>query len=474
MSVQTFCIDFGSSFTKVGLRIGPSEPSWLIEHKALDLDPLHVCVPTVIAVDQSTLFEKAIWGAKAVDLVDGNGVKVYRNWKPLLFASTTSTLGPLETLLSSADFASLAEKYAVPREDLERLRTEARTPRKSVTSKEDHSAGLDTAIRSVAVTFFRELRRLVLDSCAERRVPAADKIPARVCVPEFCHEEDGGITQPERRILEILSEAGWKLIPDRDKPVLSEPEANAIGVLTGGSNAIWQPLRRNGEWVVNLGEMFKQGPLGDAIRAKRTTYFVMLIDVGTYTTDYAYLRFDTDGAFDNRPSVFDRSIPLGVRNLDEAVQAALPPQKAEWFRRVETRKREACKNLIYTEAQPYATRNKQLGDIGNASEMPIIREVVSGFAYDLADRTDEFCVDSQINQLDAVILTGGGNNIPAVQEALTALVKRLGGPSCSICVPERPRTSPRTSAKTTISRQLIRGATAIGGASVYFERGDYY
>ena len=90
----------------------------------------------------------------------------------------------------------------------------------------------------MAVEFFGHLRTKVLESAARiERGTDVSKIPVRICIPAFAESKSGGIA-PEISDLfcDILKKAGWT--PDCDRPVLTEPMANAIGILTGGKNVV--------------------------------------------------------------------------------------------------------------------------------------------------------------------------------------------------------------------------------------------
>src|SRR2546423_15547448 len=92
--------------------------------------------------------------------------------------------------------------------------------------------------------FFERLRGFVLAACDRLGVGDPADVPVRVAVPAFATR-----AHPGTQVLELaLRKAGWALHPDRG--LLSEPYANAIGVLTRGANVL-QPTGR-----LHLADMF--------------------------------------------------------------------------------------------------------------------------------------------------------------------------------------------------------------------------
>ena len=67
---------------------------------------------------------------------------------------------------------------------------------------------------------------------------------------------------------------------------------------------------------------------------------------------------------------------------------------------------------------------------------------------------------------DDVILSGGGNYIPALQNALHAGAVKMFGSACRVRVPPN---SPVHSSKLLLTNEQVRGGSAIGGCSVYFD-----
>src|SRR5712672_2560512 len=75
-------IDFGSAFTKVALRHEPDEPSKILDEPSLNLDTSRICIPTIAASVVRSGATRWAFGVDAAGLKTGNGIRVYRNWKP--------------------------------------------------------------------------------------------------------------------------------------------------------------------------------------------------------------------------------------------------------------------------------------------------------------------------------------------------------------------------------------------------------
>src|SRR5262245_46984861 len=86
MQQMRLCVDFGSAYTKVALRPDWDAPTQLLKEEKLNLDELHVCVPTVVARVKRGDETQWAWGLTAAGMKEGNGIKVYRNWKQRFFS----------------------------------------------------------------------------------------------------------------------------------------------------------------------------------------------------------------------------------------------------------------------------------------------------------------------------------------------------------------------------------------------------
>ncbi|MDY3560233.1 hypothetical protein R5W23_001459 [Gemmata sp. JC673] len=470
MAGELFCIDFGSSYTKVALRPGINGRARLIPHPTNTESGEGFCFPSAALADRRGSATRYLFGAEAGRTNLTDGVDSRRNWKPELFTSRDAAPIVLEeglgALLASPAFGALVRQYRVPHQEVDALRAlyqaanafAVRPPAAPLARGATEPA---TDAVELAVAYFRDLRKKVLETAT--RFPGhaqADRFPTRLCVPAF--GETGEIA-PETRALftDILGRAGWPV--DAECPLISEPVANVIGVLSEGENVVWEP--RAGDEQVNLGRMLRHGPLVKAYRAARKQFALLICDIGSYTADFALVRFQTTGDPDLRPAVSQQSVPLGIAALDDRVRVTLPTAKAGWWQSASNAAREGCKRSLYVERKAYATRNRELGDIGTPAELSAVDDCLSAFGAELGRVFRKFCDRHAVRTCDEVVLTGGGNHIPALREGLLAAVAGYFNTGYLVRVP--PGTRVR-SEKAILTPEQVRGGSALGGCSVYF------
>ena len=471
MARQLFCIDFGSSYTKVGYRAGVNSQTQLIPHADNTESDEAFCFPSAVLVDDRGASRRYLFGSEVGRQKLPAGMVPKRNWKPDLF--TTAEAAPivleegLDALLASDDFSSLVRRYRVAQAEVDALmalyRAAGMFARRSTLGRPAGSPRGEPApdLVTMAVAYFRDLRQKVIET-AEHLPGAEDpaRIPTRLCVPAFGN--DGQIPQATCELFQsILSRAGW--VVDEECPLIAEPVANVIGVISEGENVTWRP--RPYEEHVNLGRMFHHGPLIKAYRAGREQFAILVCDIGSYTTDFAVIQFRTNEDPDLRPVILQTSIPLGIAALDDRVASALPPHKTRWLQNAAGRRRELCKRAMYVDRQAYATI--EVGDIGDSTEREAIDDCLGGFGTEITRAFQEFCVKHSITACDEVVLTGGGNHIPTLRHALLAAMAMRFGTGYLVRVPPGTRTR---SAKAVLTPEQVRGGSALGGCSVYFDR----
>jgi len=249
--------------------------------------------------------------------------------------------------------------------------------------------------------------------------------------------------------------------------LVTEPYANAIGVLTKGKNCVL----RSG--TINLGGMFAQGPLLTVLKepALHPTYRALVIDVGAFTTDFAGIEVNPNGGpvsdIDGALSVTQHSVPVGVSNLDAQVAAALGSEKGRFVFDLPHIEQEAFRRNVYSEGKPYATNVH--GRIGAGAEGEAIRDALQTFGRQLASAVAEFCDGRPPAAMQELILSGGGAGIPAVRDALQLAAQAGGNPYVKTHAPAlRKAAGGPPVAK--LDPELSRGGSAVGGSSLYFER----
>ncbi|MBY0457518.1 MAG: hypothetical protein K2V38_09295, partial [Gemmataceae bacterium] len=198
------------------------------------------------------------------------------------------------------------------------------------------------------------------------------------------------------------------------------------------------------------------------------------IDVGAFTTDFTALTVDTGGKLTEDPEdalfIREHSVPLGVGDLDQRVLEVLPEAQRRWLARAGHLDWEDFRNSVYTLGRPFTTA--EVGAIGGIDTRPQIDQVLARFGQELATACSAFRGEHEAPPLQELILTGGGNAIPAVHQALIAAMQDGGYEYVHIYVPALGRRIGTDKARR-LEPTLVRGGSAIGGASVYFEKCFY-
>lgn len=483
MADRVFCIDFGSAFTKVALRRDPGATAVLVpQPRSGNVEGIDFCFPSVIAVDRRTAKPRVECGEPAAGMRDGNGVSVHRNWKKWLFQYPPPANGqpvkpPLESLLYSDEFRDLADKHNVPRNQVLYLQQLVEAAQ-GLTGKPLASGGPSDAqwqsfAGKLAVHFFTWLREEVLRGCARLGQTGLkfEEIPVRVAVPAFDGTlADGPNAHPgTAALLDALRKTGWPLHPTR--PIVTEPYSNAVGILTHGQNVV-----HRGRIVFR--QMFEKGPfitvLSDA--SHYASYRVLVVDVGAYTTDLAAVTLDTKGQTIDDPqeaiAIVQHSIPLGVTLLDEQLLSALgskSEEKAAKLRNATPADWEAFHRLALTEGKAY---RKPGLVIGGKDDGELLESTVAAFAKSIADEVAKFCDGLAPAACQELILTGGGNIIPAIRDEVRRAAQSHGHSYVKAHAPDIKRT-PGGPPVNKLDETFARGGSAAGGVSVYFEKCFY-
>jgi hypothetical protein len=475
MADRVFCIDFGSAYTKVALRRDPTADTHLVAYPRGREAEAEFCFPSTVAVDRRS---KPVveFGDRAADLQSGGGIEVYRNWKKAVFqvpdVAGRAAQPPLEALLASDELRQLADRYGVAAGQVGYLQQLVGAAKGLIVGPTGPVASAESQKHAnaarIAVHFFAWLRQQVLDACT--RLPTTglkyEEIPVRLAVPAFAHGKDFESNPGCKVLTDALGRAGWPLHPDR--PVVAEPYSNAVGVLTRGANV----LKRSG---IDVGGMFSKGPLITVLKDPEhyPAYRAVVIDVGAFTTDFAAVELKPGGDAATNPdaafTVRQQSVPLGISNLDARVIEVLPKEQGDWLRRAKALEWDDFRQAVYTDGKGF--RRPDVGVIGGPTGSAV-SAAVADFAKQVATEVATFCGGLDAHGLQELILTGGGNSVPtirgAIQEAAhsgghdyvkthgPALKKTTGGPPVA-----------------RLDEAFARGGSALGGASIYYEK-DYY
>ena len=437
------CIDFGSAFTKVGIRRSLNAKTVLFQHSSLVVDPEHFCIPTLVARKDG---KKPQWvcGPDATTIIAGPKIRVFRNWKSGLFKSSRSSAPG--------------------------------TPRSYVGGSKNQPSQASIPETKIAQHFFLWLFDF-LQQHYQESMGDLRQIPVRLNVPAFkvdASYQDGN-SSAESALIEILEDAGFCL--DQDRPVVSEPESNAIGIFTEGKNSTWLPQGRGERPIVHLSRMFESGGVLANWRqnlkgsGSSALHRILVVDIGAFTTDLALLEFPLAAALDNdflRPKISCDSVVLGIQQLDEGVFAGFSDEKVTKIAALDAHRREEMKRALYTEESEYQldARTK----VGTEEEAEIVCDHLQEFSREIVETIDAFLLQNNACKVSEVILTGGGNSIPRVCSTIREhiLAARLGTtlfhtPS-KITIDGNSRYFHRS-----LKSKFVRGASGVGGASVYFD-----
>jgi hypothetical protein len=478
------CIDFGNTYTKVALRKTVNDRSELLKDDSLVWDEFNFCVPTVAA--RFTEKSKTVWRfGEEIHRLKGNerDLKVFRNWKPFFFDGDHASLVNQALPVLSGQASGAEEpppgitqvawnvmKSTLPKADLEKIEQKLRGNELS----EGPAAGIpdttDMDYKELALGFFRWLHQFFDPICRKRFNQCVRDIPVRISLPSF-----GSVAGAESLLDELLSETGWK--PDETMPVIAEPRANAIGIFTEGQNRV----NKKGTSPL-YPPMFGQTGLYDRMRNAVVangppTAWALVADIGGYSTDFAMIGFDLteldaslDGVIDGRPRLAHNSWPLGITDLDRMVGERLREEKRLRLNRIiedhNQQRLETFHSRLYGGEGRFATREAIFGD--SERERADIDIAIQDFGKTVADHATQFLEIHQYDRIDDLILTGGGMMIPAVREAICHRLKLFGVRFVHLYNPAGAKSisSIRTHG---VDPKLTRGATAIGGASVFFD-----
>lgn len=472
-------IDFGNSYTKVALRPNPTGRAEALKDGALVWDELNLCVPT-LAMEQTVVgYPTWYYGTDVAKFAaDTSNLTIHRNWKPHFFDKATvapcvpvSTGGRRGTRSAPPGITPDAWSVMVatlPPEQLDQLWHKLGG---TESSDEDEEEVTEPEHKVIALGFFRWLREFVEPVCAKRIGRSASDIPVRISLPSF-----GNMTKAELLLREILSEAGWKL--DDTAPVLPEPLSNAIGTFTEGTNITQQNAQPDYAAMFRNTGMLKR--MRDAILKKDgvKSAWALIVDVGGYTTDFAMVGIDLqdidarlEGEIDDKKRLAHQSKPLGVSELDRRLLEVLPEGKRDALREVlaDQQRFEAFHRGCYGKNHTYALKRTKIG--ATSAEKKLVADVVQKFADDAAADTETFLEIHQYDRVDDLILTGGGTLIPKVRDALCKQLSHYA-PSGGLKVHTyftEGESLPGIKQPHKLPLELVRGATAVGGASVYFD-----
>jgi hypothetical protein len=418
------------------------------------------------------------FGYAATGIKPSATVAVLANFKKDLFTAVTPELPvqpPLEALIQSQEFNELAGKFGVLPPEVAALRhligaARALTGARPGGGADQAERRLNNA-RAATIQYLKWLRGRVLEACKAlpNHLLRYEDIPTRLSVPALGGPAELAKQPGCQRLREAATQAGWKL---DERALVSEPESNAIGILTQGTNALTPKKKK-----INFREMFSRGPLITVLAGDKDhpTYRALVIDVGAFTTDFAALRIDTGGksvdTSDGVPFlVAQHSVPVGVTNLDAEILTALPDDKPDVLKSLARKDFESFQKSVYADGIGYRTAGRV---IGGEADRTAVQKCLSNFIARLAAETAAFCQQhGPASSMQELILTGGGCNIPAVRDALLTAAQAAGG-FVKTHAPSLRAEHANSPLVDRLDAASSRAASALGGASIYFEPACY-
>jgi len=444
---RCLCIDFGNAFTKLALRTDREQPSDYLRCRELDYDRgLNLCIPTlaVRVIDRER--ERWFFGADALDIQQYTpGATFFRDWKHDFFQETE-----LELTMEARGVPGIQKRSG--------------GHRKRAANREE--------LEVIAPGFFRWVADFADRVMAERGLGGIDEVPTRVSIPSFALG-----TEEEYRLLSILGQAGFRVAASQ--PSLPEPLANAIGVFSDGRNVL-----RAEDHRVNFEEMFWGTRLSEIMRTRALDasglpriFWSLVADLGAYTLDFAMLGFSTtDPQRSLRQTFYGRerfgmySEPLGISHLFQRVRDSLYPAKRPIFDELIAGRLPEEQTLffenLFLHSRPFEYRDTGMV-IGEGEEGAEIRKEIERFAREAARKMRLFLEHFRYRRIDEVIFTGGGMNIPVVRDAMFAVAQQFQAGHGF--VPSHPEEDLVAGGLERIDQFQVRGATALGGSSVFFD-----
>ncbi|MEO0605261.1 MAG: hypothetical protein AAF211_27775, partial [Myxococcota bacterium] len=265
-------------------------------------------------------------------------------------------------------------------------------------------------------------------------------VQTQLCVPDFVLDDALAM-----RLENTMHAIGYR---STNRFTLSEPKANLIGVLTEGANALTRSGRPNPAVMFGDTEVLKRlASPGEA---------VLLVDVGAFTTDFALAGFtqDPDAGFAQDPS---ESLAHGIRRLDEWLLADAPTVDRQ---RVESSAAEREHFHATIHGGIAGPRPEEFG-----LTQPVVDATVDRFTQAILDGITRFLADHEPGGLVAAVLTGGGSNVRGIANRLAAALYER-----DIATLHAPKQTdaPLDRVMYGLRPELVRGASAIGGASILY------
>lgn len=495
MNEQVLSIDFGSSFTKVCLRGATRGEVDLLPLKEGQLSTV-VLVPSTAVIENTPAGREYLFGANAYGRKPDENATIPLNWKRLLFEMTPPVEPPQpmgwDALLSSAEFRSLAARYQLTVNDAEHLRSLARQaqqfagipPLAPITTITTSANPSPYDLVTLTNKFFQWLLGLVkaaIEAEPKWGIRRPSGILVRVTVPAFALETQLAQLPGCQVIRQAIEAAGWRMVSVR--PFVSEPLANAFGIMTHGNNHD----HNNRPY---LPEMLKKSPLRPVMAQQSSAnpllvYRIFVVDIGAYTTDCALICYDPqpeteDLTVSQRMKRYGESDPVGTFKLERDLFDAIDPEDGlvtgEQSRLFQDRRFRELLNSPTRSASDRLRRQRCM-EVVRAFAEQVTAVVSRSFRSFLASEGTPPRTSKKREIRCDLAVTGGGSYIPMVAEAIRTVFAEQGIKFINTYISQQLQATPAGGAVPTsdgsshthfLEEKLIRGGTAIGGASIIF------
>ncbi len=416
MNIQpSLCIDLGSAFTKIAVRTELNQTSQLLMDRGQET-VYQICIPSLAANKIGT--NRWAFGWEVLDYKETETIKLHQNWKARLFDIDKVDLTydiPIDGKMDEA------EKFLIANDPFHQALACCREFLKSIRA---------------------DLIPLLLDQHLQYKGIRVEDFDTHICVPEFVLDTSIG------KVMEtIMAEAGFKT---QNQFCISEPKASLIGVLTEGQNHVDKGGLPNISYMFRELELLRKLTVGG--------HGIFFLDVGAFTTDVALCNFhqNSTGHLDQSPSA---SFPLGLFKLDDMVQSALGKDFANTLRNSSPKFREHFHLKAYS--GDAVSGNIMLQD-GTTLPVAQIDKCIDEFAAAIDKSVKAFLKVHKKQKIYAAVLTGGGSLCTRLTSRIAKAMDEYNIPILSAHREEGIQNL------ATISEQLIRGSSAIGGTSILY------
>jgi hypothetical protein len=394
-------IDLGATYTKVAWRKEWTDLDQIYEERSM---PVKVdgefVVPSLALKMNSAREENWYFGLEAARMKLGKGSTLHLDWKSKLY-----------------------------REHLDRE---------------------SVAAVQVAGRFFKWLR----EKLKSNGLPV-DRARVRLSVPAF---DEKRLIRVVETLAQCMRDNGWR---NEEIFKVEEPTSNLLGLATGGHNFTLIG-ERSRAFNLNYAEMMPPGSMlvaaarNAALHAINDPVGIAILDIGSFTTDVAFLRFDPSSPDDYFKVIEQTSVAKGVlKYLDLPLFELLAVKTPVDLNELPFEEREQIKSSLFSVTpRPYTLGRASVLD--GLSLKPDTDQMVETFASAIAD-----AVRPAFDKLspDRICITGGGRHVRNLTSRLLAKLAH-GNPQ------KKLREFPIHS----MDFDLTRLAGALGGASIILDR----